>query len=113
MSAPYDRPAADPGGMECMDCGVIFVGSAAHDQCAVCANNGWMPIETAPNDGSEFLVWFPTQREIGYGFHVQAAYGYPAAFRFFWFDVEEGADLNEPDERPAHWQPLPKPPVQS
>ena len=37
MSKPYDRPATEPGGMECMDCGVIFVGAEWHDRCAVCA----------------------------------------------------------------------------
>ncbi len=75
--------------------------------------NGWMPIETAPSDGSEFLVWFPKQKEIGYGFYAQGAFGYPETFRFFWFDVEESADPYEPDDQPSLWQPLPKHPSQS
>ena len=38
MSAPYDRPAhGEPGGCECFDCGVIFIGAPWHTQCAVCA----------------------------------------------------------------------------
>lgn len=36
MSAPYDRPATNPGGMECIECGVIFVGEEWHYVCAVC-----------------------------------------------------------------------------
>ena len=28
-----DRPAAEPGGMECMKCGSIFIGSESHDLC--------------------------------------------------------------------------------
>jgi hypothetical protein len=41
MSAPFDRPAhGEPGGCECFDCGVIFVGAPWHTQCAVCAAQG-------------------------------------------------------------------------
>lgn len=37
MSAPFDRPAyGNPGGCECFDCGVIFVGAEWHTKCAVC-----------------------------------------------------------------------------
>jgi hypothetical protein len=61
-----------------------------------------MPIETAPKDRREFLVWFPSMQEVGYGFYAEEGYGYPAAFRYFWFNVEEGADLNVPSECPSH-----------
>jgi hypothetical protein len=41
MSAPYDRPAhGEPGGCECFDCGVIFIGAPWHTTCAVCAAQG-------------------------------------------------------------------------
>lgn len=74
--------------------------------------NGWKEIDdTVPTDGSEFLVWFPSMQEIGYGFYVEEGYGYPATFRFFWFDVEEAADPSVMSECPSHWHPLPKPPV--
>lgn len=37
MTAPYDRPAyGDPGGCECYECGVIFIGAEWHTKCAVC-----------------------------------------------------------------------------
>jgi hypothetical protein len=37
MAKPYDRPAyGNPGGCECMKCGVIFVGAEHHEFCAVC-----------------------------------------------------------------------------
>ena len=40
MSAPYDRPASgEPGGCECFDCGVIFIGAPWHMQCAACARD--------------------------------------------------------------------------
>lgn len=35
--AKHDRPATEPGGCECMTCGVIFIGAEWHDECAVCA----------------------------------------------------------------------------
>lgn len=31
-----DRPAAEPGGMECEECGRIFIGAEWHALCAVC-----------------------------------------------------------------------------
>lgn len=31
-----DRPAKDPGGCECMDCGCIFVGAEWHSVCGAC-----------------------------------------------------------------------------
>lgn len=40
MSIPYDRPAKNPGGMECQECGVIFIGEEWHYECAVCAKRG-------------------------------------------------------------------------
>ena len=37
MSYPYDRATQDPGGMECEECNVIFIGAEYHRICAVCA----------------------------------------------------------------------------
>ncbi len=37
MAHPYDRIAEEPGGMECEECNVIFVGAEYHRICAVCA----------------------------------------------------------------------------
>lgn len=37
MSHPYDRIAEEPGGMECEECNVIFIGAEYHRICAVCA----------------------------------------------------------------------------
>lgn len=37
MAKPYDRPAyGNPGGCECMKCGVIFIGAEHHELCAIC-----------------------------------------------------------------------------
>jgi hypothetical protein len=93
MSYPYDRPATEPGGMECCECGVIFVGSEAHDQCAVCANNGWRPIDTAPKDGTNILLHNGTLAGVGC---CELPYDH-------WMGTWV--------HHPTHWQPLPKPPV--
>lgn len=44
MSHPYDRMATDPGGMECEECNVIFVGAEYHRICAVCAGINEPPL---------------------------------------------------------------------
>lgn len=31
-----NRPASNPGGMECMTCGDFFIGEEWHKECAVC-----------------------------------------------------------------------------
>lgn len=31
-----DRATSEPGGMECMSCGVIFIGHEADDECGDC-----------------------------------------------------------------------------
>lgn len=62
--------------------------------------NGWMPIETAPKDGADVLGWSRTFR-------------CPQTVSF---DRKWGAWSSIPGRygcNPTHWQPLPKPPVQS
>lgn len=49
MSRPYDRAATEPGGCECMTCGVIFVGAEWHTECAICAARPAPPVrDTCP-----------------------------------------------------------------
>jgi rubredoxin len=47
MAQPHDRPAANPGGMQCEDCGAIFVGAEWHARCAVCEGKA-QPMPAAP-----------------------------------------------------------------
>lgn len=37
MAKPYDRMTEEPGGMQCEECDVIFIGADYHRVCAVCA----------------------------------------------------------------------------
>ena len=48
MAQPHDRPAANPGGMECEECGAIFVGAEWHSRCAVCEGRA-KPMPAAPD----------------------------------------------------------------
>ena len=70
------------------------------------ANVEWMPIETAPQDGSVFLV-------CGHGKH-----GYYVADckmlrgKFWMFDHLSDAYIFEADGH-SHWMPLPPPPKQN
>lgn len=64
-------------------------------------NSQWQPIETAPRDGSRFLVWEP----------------FEPACEWAWIDMEEeGGELRPCSNRsrfwhmPTHWMPTPTTP---
>ncbi len=40
-----DRPAIEPGGMECVTCGMIFIGEEWHLYCAKC-----LPTDLTPDE---------------------------------------------------------------
>lgn len=73
----------------------------------------WQPIETAPKDGTELLLWngehiigwWETGREFrgsdhfnDWSFGYETVSGYDAGFKRV--------------NKPTHWQPLPEPPEQ-
>jgi len=63
---------------------------------------GWQPIETAPKDGTEIIVWWP---EIGHPYITKwTRFINGNLYRDGWhcgiWEVE----------RPTHWMPSPKPP---
>jgi len=60
----------------------------------------WRPMETAPKDGSWFLIWQHRTR-------------YPAVCRWFeeWKCFVIAGSTFEADTDSAHWQPLPLPPA--
>jgi hypothetical protein len=81
------------------------------------ADTGWMPIETAPQDGSQILLWGPCmQISVGY-FQQHSSWGEEP-----WMLTADGCMAIERmsdfgvDYRtasPTHWQPLPSPPEPS
>jgi hypothetical protein len=64
MNRPFDRATTEPGGMECMECGVIFVGAEHHYRCALCdAKHGLLDALLTADDvwadyGSGFRIHF-------------------------------------------------------
>ena len=63
--------------------------------------DGWQPIETAPKDGTEVLVWDD-------GCVVAAFFG-----RLGWQLTQTGAYAEDADlyGAPTHWRPLPEGPT--
>ena len=60
----------------------------------------WQPIETAPKDGAEALVWGPKQD-----------CAYLAVWNDGWWVVDVHPDpWTELLSSPTHWMPLPAPP---
>lgn len=57
----------------------------------------WQPIETAPKDGTNIIVYCPLPG---------SEYIVTARFIRVWVDSYEGEDIFNP----THWMPLPEPP---
>jgi len=68
----------------------------------------WQPIETAPRDGTEVLI-FEARHSFGYDYAV-------GKFVLRWDGDTIGGWSNRNSSsaynHPTHWQPLPLPPVQ-
>lgn len=78
----------------------IAVRRPAHHLLAAPQVPKWQPIETAPKDGTEILLWVPG----GFVWHAVMAFS-----NGMWADRYTGRPL--PFLKvPTHWMPLPKPP---
>lgn len=70
--------------------------------------SGWRPIETAPKDESEVLLYFPD----GYwrtGCNV--AIGFVSGWDGQWYESESDSNtMIAFGSLPTHWMPLPDPP---
>lgn len=87
---------------------------SAHDaqECLVALSElekelAWMPIETAPRDGNEYLGWFPELNERRVIWWCSAA-NFSAPLKGgvdgFWNSSHHSVN------QPTHWLPLPSPP---
>lgn len=66
----------------------------------------WQPIETAPRDGTEVIVYVPSNEWVGAAWYSQRTKLWPPVYED---DLsEEGEPLNV--GLPTHWRPLPTPP---
>lgn len=66
------------------------------------APEGWSPIETAPKDGSEILVWRPHENS-----------DHPAHIGIDLWKMYDSKGVwwrSRPGQFPTHWRPLPTPP---
>lgn len=77
-------------------------------------SEGWKPIETAPRDQRDLLLWGQTAGEVG-GINAGSAHvvgyftghgDYPG---FHWRATE--TDAYAVWVKPTHWMPLPNPPL--
>lgn len=64
----------------------------------------WLPIETAPRDGTHYLAYWPAGLSWSHGTMMET-----------WFladHYESAYESGEPGapESPTHWMPLPEPP---
>jgi hypothetical protein len=70
----------------------------------------WQPIETAPKDGTNILLWCPLPGSgyaiVGICHTTTRANGDKVPV---WLDAYEGEDIYQP----SHWMPLPEPPITS
>ncbi len=57
--------------------------------------SGWLPIETAPRDGTTVLLW---------------AAGWRNPLTGWTYGADDWQDLRAAGSPPTHWQPLPPPP---
>jgi thioesterase domain-containing protein len=64
----------------------------------------WLPIETAPKDGTEILIWMDGKQRIVARWADAPAFGWSD-----WIETVEGYRLRK--NVITHWQPLPEPPA--
>ena len=74
--------------------------------------NEWMDIETAPEDGTEILVYarwdWDAMGNPSEGYHIALARYEPYGIAGFWtYAFNPYSDIAV---EPTHWMPLPKPP---
>lgn len=69
----------------------------------------WRPIETAPRDGTEILVFEPAKGEYGSQYIAVVSFKEQGWNGPKWYET-----LNEEHtvDEPTHWMPLPKPPTE-
>lgn len=79
--------------------------------------NGWMPIASAPKDGTDVLLFVPGKRRTVFVGHfideVRLSYGRETSRLQQWVLYSGAFALSTFTEKepPTHWQPLPGPPV--
>ena len=71
------------------------------------AGGEWLPIESAPRDGSRILLTGWHGKDVKLWCGVGYGHFYKPGNRFEY----DGYQFGNPDHQPTHWQPLPAPPL--
>jgi hypothetical protein len=61
----------------------------------------WMPIDSAPRDGGDFLAYSASRKECGVAYFIVTFTEFPSLI----CNNSYGESFN-----PTHWMPLPEPP---
>lgn len=81
----------------------------AHD-AKLLAPYQWQPIETAPKDGTEVILWFPFKDIAINGHYGEVSEGdWETGNRTWmeWLVADELWFQEDPSQAPTHWMPLP------
>jgi len=81
----------------------------AHD-AKLLAPYQWQPIETAPKDGREVILWFPHKSIAINGHYGEVSDGdWESGYRTWmeWLVADELWFQEDPSQAPTHWMPLP------
>jgi len=81
----------------------------AHDE-KLLAPHQWQPIETAPKDGTEIILWFPFKDIAINGLYGEVSEGdWETGYRKWmeWLVADELWFQEDPSQAPTHWMPLP------
>ena len=81
----------------------------AHD-AKLLAPYQWQPIETAPKDGREVILWFPFKDIAINGLYGEVSEGdWETGYRKWmeWLVADELWFQEDPSQAPTHWMPLP------
>lgn len=64
----------------------------------------WLPIDSAPKDGTEVLLWMPPNDEFNWGGFMELAE--------YWVDSGwVGSRTHSPYDYATHWRRMPEPPL--
>ena len=81
----------------------------AHDE-KLLAPYQWQPIETAPKDGTEVILWVPFKGIAINGHYGEVSDGdWESGYRTWmeWLIADELWFQEDPSQAPSHWMPLP------
>jgi hypothetical protein len=65
--------------------------------------SNWQPIETAPKDGENILMFWPYWGQ-------EAMIGWYDFYHSQWISNSALSTFDQDDHQPTHWMPLPDPP---